>query len=348
MEEMFDNWDNPTPLPDLDKELKAIRANLNRHNRNIILTAIALVLALILTTSYIVAPALEKLYWAPYTSDYVQQGNDLKWTLQAYTELFYPGKQIVSVYANDNGFATYDLTISRMDTATGEAEYIDGRLVRGTLELDYPLYEYDVKRAYLRGNNNFPENVMTYYRDGAIERLNQLPSFVAVEAVVFFPEDLTMEQVQQLIFRYDYNTAYDYEIADGVAIKWVGVRNMPKDAENTTFAMGFSTGPNGDLALLDEHYPEMGMYHTKEDGSHMEEHFKSLLRFSADQLDKGKGIPIVTLTGNHYRDVLNYVEENGVMSYGCLVTGTPAGLLSMLEDGVASTLILTDGWIDIG
>ena len=35
------------------------------------------------------------------------------------------------------------------------------------------------------------------------------------------------------------------------------------------------------------------------------------------------------------------------MSYGCLVTGTPKGLLSMLEDGTASTLILLDGWIDV-
>lgn len=342
MDEMFENWESPPSLPDMDAELKQLRRSLNRHNRKIILTSLILALVLMLSVTYVIAPALETLYWAPYTSDYVQQGNDLKWTLQAYTELFYPGKQITSVYANDNGFASYDLTITRMNTATGETEYIDGSLTRGTLDLDYPFYEYDLKRGFFRGNNNHPEEMMTHYRDIATERLNQLPSFVTVEALAFFPEDLTMEQLQQLIFQ------YNYDGADGVALKWIGVRNTPKDAENTTFAMGFSTGPNGDLALLDEHYPEMGMYHTKADGSHMEEHFKSLLRFSADQLDKGKGIPIVTLTGNHYRDVLAYVEENGVMSYGCLVTGTSAGLLSLLEDGVASTLILTDGWIDVG
>lgn len=127
----------------------------------------------------------------------------------------------------------------------------------------------------------------------------------------------------------------------------VGVRNAPKDAEHAPFAVGFSAKPNGDLSLLDEQYPELGMLHTQADGSQMEEHFKSLLRFSADQLDKGKGIPIVTLTGNYYRDALAYVEENGVTSYGCLITGTPEGLLGLLEDNVASTLILTDGWIDV-
>ena len=337
----MDNWTELPPVPN-DEELNRIRKSLKLRSQKIVLTALSLVFALILLNVSVIAPALEKLYWAPYTSDYVEQGNDLKWMLAAYTELFHPGKQIVSVYAGDNGFASYDLTISRMNTATREADYIDGSLVRGTLNLDYLYYEYDLKQTYFRANNSLPEFAMTHYRDTAIERLSQLPSFVTVEAVAFFPEDLTMEQLQQLIFQ------YNYDGADGVALKWIGVRNTPKDAENTTFAMGFSTSPSGDLALLDECYPEMGMYNTKEDGSHMEEHFKSLLRFSADQLDKGKGIPIVTLTGNHYRDVLNYVEENGVMSYGCLVTGTPEGLMSMLENGVASTLILTDGWIDVG
>lgn len=341
MEEMFENWDVPNSQSDMEQELKAMRASLNRHNRKIILTAISLALALVLTVTCIVAPVLEKRYWAPYTSDYVQQGNDLKWMLEAYTELFHPGKQIQSVYSGDIGFANYDLTITRIDTATMEKEYIGGNLSRGTLNLDYPFFEYGTERGFFQGNNNLSEDMVTHYRSTASERLSELPSFVTVKALAFFPEDLTMEQLQRLIFQ------YNYDGTTGITLKWVGVRNAPKDDENTTFAMGFSIGPNGDLSLLDDYYPELGMLHTNEDGSHMEEHFKSLLRFCADQLDKGKGIPMVTLTGNHYRDVLNYVEENGVMAYGCLVTGTPEGLLSMLDDGVASTMILTDGWIDI-
>jgi len=336
----MENWNELPVLPD-EEELKKIRKSLRLQNRKTILSSLVLILGILLAGILVVLPAAEKLYWAPYTSDYIQQGNDLKWMLEAYTELFQPGKEIQSVITGDTGFASYDLTLTRIDTATREKEYIGGTLIRGTLDLDYPFYEYGLERAFFQGNNNLPEEMITHYRETAIERLAELPAFVTVKALAFFPEDLTMEQLQELIFQ------YNYDGRNGVTLKWVGIRNAPKDAEHAPFAIGFSTKPSGDLSLLDEFYPELGLIHTREDGSHMEEHFKSLLRFSADQLDKGKGLPIVTLTGNYYRDALAYVEENGVVSYGCLVTGTPEGLLKWLEDGIASSMILTDGWIDV-
>lgn len=336
----MENWNEEISLPGQEEELKKIRKSLKKRNWKIILTALALAAALVLLCVFVIAPAVESLYWAPYTSDYIEQGNDLKLMLEAYTELFHPGK-MVSLIAGDTGFASYDLSITRTDTATGEKDYINGSLVRGTLELDYLFFDYSAERAFFQGNNSLPEEFLTHYRETSIERLSVLPEYVTVKALAFFPEDLTMEQVQELIFK------YNYDDRNGVAVKWVGVRNAPKDSEGTTLACGFSTSPGGTLADLNAFYPELGLLHTKEDGSHMEEHFKSLLRFSADQLDKDRGLPIGTLTGNYYRDVLDYVEENGVLSYGCLVTGTPEGLLSMLEDGTASTLILTDGWIDV-
>lgn len=336
----MENWDELPILPD-EEELKKIRKSLRLQNRKTILSCLILILGILLTGILVVLPAVEKLYWAPYTSDYIQQGNDLKWMLEAYTELFQPGKQIQSVYTGDTGFASYDLTITRIDTSTEEKEYIGGSLTRGTLNLDYPFFEYGLERTFFQGNNNLPEEMITHYRNAATERLSELPAFVTVKALAFFPEELTMAQLQKLIFQ------YNYDGRNGVSLKWVGIRNAPKDAEHAPFAIGFSTNPSGSLSLLDEVYPEIGLIHVKEDGSHMEEHFKSLLRFSADQLDKGKGLPIVTLKGNYYRDALAYVEENGIVSYGCLVTGSPEGLLSLLDDGVVSTLILTDGWIDV-
>ena len=340
MEMNSENWDETTPLPD-EEELKKIQKSLKRRNWKIVLTCLVLAVALLLMAVYVVIPAVESLYWAPYTSDYMESGNDLKWMLEAYTELFQPGKQIHSVTTGDTGFASYDLTITRIDTSTKEKEYIDGSLTRGTLNLDYPFYEYGLERSFFEGNNNLPEEMITHYRNTATERLSELPEFVTVKALAFFPEDLTMAQLQKLIFQ------YNYDGRNGITLKWIGVRNAPKDAEHAPFAIGFSTNPSGDLSFLDDVYPEIGLIHVKEDGSHMEEHFKSLLRFSADQLDKGKGLPIVTLKGNYYRDALAYVEENGIVSYGCLLTGSPHGLLSLLDDGVVSTLILTDGWIDV-
>ena len=340
MEMNFESWNETTSLPDGD-ELKKIRKSLNQRNWKIVLTSLVLAIVLLLVGVYMIVPAVESLYWAPYTSDYIENGNDLKLMLEAHTELFHPGKKIQSVNAGDAGFASYDLSITRTDTATKDKEYISGTLVRNTLELDYLFYDYSTERAFFSGNNSLPPEFLTHYREESTERLSGLPEYVTVKALAFFPEDLTMEQIQKLLFKYNYDSR------NGVDFQWIGVRNAAKDAENSLLSCGFSTDPGGYLEELNAFYPELCRLTAKEDGSHLTEHFKSLLRFSADQLDKGRGLPIGTLHGNFYRDVLDYVEENDVMSYGCLVTGTPQGLQSMLDDGTASTLILLDGWIDV-
>lgn len=336
----MENWNELPSVPD-DGELKKIRKSLNRHDRKTILTTLALALVVVLLATFVIAPAVESLYWSPYTSDYTESDNDLKLMLEAYTELFQPGKKLQSMIAGDTGFASFDLALIRTDTATGEKEYLNGSLIRGTLELDYLFFDYGQARVLFNGNNSLPEEMMIHYRDRSLEKLSGLPEYVTVKALAFFPDDLTMEQLQKLIFE------YNYDARNGVDLKWVGVRNAPMDAEHTPLACGFSTDLSGSLADLNDVYPHLGLLTVEEDGSHLTEHFKSLLRFSADQVDKDHGLPIGTLEGNYYREILNYVEENGVLSYGCLVTGTPEGLLQMLEDGTASTLILTDGWIDV-
>ena len=49
-----------------------------------------------------------------------------------------------------------------------------------------------------------------------------------------------------------------------------------------------------------------------------------------------------------YTDILEYVEENGVMTYGVVVTATPQALLSLMDSEQVYEIRLIDGWIDIG
>lgn len=334
----MENWNELPPLPD-DGELKKIRKSLNRHDRKTVLVTLALVAALVLVCSFVIVPTVESLYWSPFTYEY-SDGSDMKLMLEAYTELLQPGKEIRSLIAGDTGFARYDLSVIRTDTTTGEEDYLNGSMVRGTIELDYNFFNTSPEEMFLWGNNNYPEEATALYTKKATERLSTLPEYITVKAVAFFPEDLTMEQIQQLIFK------YNYDARNGVNLCWVGVRNAPKGAESTPLACGFSTAP-GISTKINEFYPGFRLNEVKADGSPLEEHFKALLQFSADQVEKGRGLIIQYKGEDLFRYVLNYVEENGVLSYGCLVTGTPEGLLSMLEDGTASTLILTDGWIDV-
>ena len=295
----MDNWNELPTSPNGDEELKKIRKNLKKRNWKTVLTTLVLAVTLLLAGIYVIIPAVESLYWAPYDSDYIENGNDLVLMLEAYTELFHPGKKIQSLKAGDTGFASYDLSITRTDTDTGDKEYISGTLIRSTLDLDHLFFDYSSERVFFQGNNSLPVEFVTHYREGSIERLSGLPEYVTVKALAFFPEDLNMEQVQKLLFKYNYDSRC------GVSLRWVGVRNAAKNAESTPLSCGFSTDPGGYIEEFNAFYPELHLTTVKEDGSHLAEHFKSILRFSADQLDKDRGLHIGTLHGNYYRDILD-------------------------------------------
>ena len=341
----MENWNDVAPLPEEDAELNKIRKDLKKRSQKTILTSLLLAAAMVCLCIWGIVPAVENLYWAPYDSDY-GTGSDLHMVLKAYTELFHPGYQ-VNMIAGDTGFASYDLNLTRIDSATGEKEYISGTLTRGKLNLDYAYFDRGQVTNYLSADygqeyadDAEPFDIRDMWTESATEVLSQLPEYIQLKAVVFFPKDLTMEQFQQLLFK------YNYDGSDGVSILWIAVR-VESDENIVLTPIGFSPQSYNGYEL-NETYPEFFIDRFKEDGSHMSQHFKSLLRFSADQVEKGKGISRRNINGEYTAYVLDYVEEHGVNTYACLVSATPQGLQSMLDDGTASHIALLDGWIDLG
>lgn len=338
----MDNWNDYTPLPDADAELKKIQRNLNKRNWKIILTSLILAAAIFLGTAYGVIPAAERLYWAPDTSDYSEDGSDLQMALQTYTELFRPG-YTVSVNAGKSGFATYDLSITRMDVATWEREYIDGTLQRGKLSLGREFNDPPLSQMYFyRARDQRP--IDEYSLEKTRQLLTELPEYIQLKAAISFPEDLTMEELIALAMHYNDGLLNSY---DGISFRWAGIRNCQEAPERSTPLCGMALSYSLDLRSFNEAYPELVTETFSPDGSHFEQHFKSLLQFASDQLAKDRMLP-VWIHDDYYQYVLDYVEEHGILTYGCLVTGTPQQLLAMLEDGVISDIVLMDCWIDIG
>lgn len=334
----MDNWNELPASPDGDEELKKIRKNLKKQNWKTVLTSLILAAALLLGTVYGVIPAVESLYWAPYTSDYIENGNDLQFVLNVYTELFHPG-YTTTVNAGKTGFATYELSISRWDSTTREREYIDGTLKRGKLSIDAAFSDTPPSQIHFHRARD-QHSVNEYALEETRQLLSELPGYIQLKAAISFPEDLTMEQLFQLSMDYHYSSG------EGVTLKWVGIRNCHETPERSTPLCGMALSYRLADPSLNAFYPELSIENFSPDGSHYEQHFKSLLQFASDQLEKDKMIP-VWINDNYYQYVLDYVEEHGIMTYGCLATGTPQGLLSMLEDGVISDIVLMDGWIDI-
>lgn len=343
----MENWNELPPLPENDAELLKIRKALKRRNRKTVLTSLLLAAVILFVSVYGIVPAVESLYWEPYDSDY-NAGSDLLLTLQAYTELYQPGHS-VQMIAGKTGFATYDLHITRTDDATGDQEYIGGTLKRGLLDLDS--YYFNTRTADLYLGSDYyaepseetketePFDMRDMWSADTEETLSQLPEYIQLKAAVHFPEDLTMEELQQLLFK------YNYDARNGVSVLWAAVRVGGEHA--SSFPIGFTVNSHNGYEL-NETYPEFFIDSFNTDGSHMTRHFKSLLRFQSDQAAKDRGPFFRNAAGEYSAYVLDYVEEHGVNTYACLVSATPQGLQNMLDDGTASHVILLDGWINVG
>ena len=161
------------------------------------------------------------------------------------------------------------------------------------------------------------------------EKLAQLPDYFRVVADVTFPDFMDMEQF--LAF---------YELYKGkLDIGWVGIR---KGAGPGLCGMSPFTDLNGAADV--EGYPHLQLASGTLTAENLEQHFKSMLRFAQNQLDKGCGIARYE-DPYFYSDVLDFVEEYGVYTYGCRITTTPGMLLELLESGVINHTVVLETYI---
>lgn len=341
MEEMFENWDAPSCLPDMDKELKAMRANLRRRTWKIILTSVVLVIAILFSAVRYGIPALENQYWDPRTCTYLEDVTDLELTMATYTELFGHGRQFGTVSIQKQGFAAYSLDTVFLDWKNmhnlTDVSYRSATLDRG--KMDIPLnFWIDAEPGFLI--RSLPEYTELIQRKNAqtTALLNTLPEYVQILASVTFSEDQTMDQLCELRYTNINTTRY----------LWAVLRNDPeadyygRSGVNLTYPHHDRYSPS---FWNTSAYPRLFM-DLSWNGAYLEQHVISMLQFSADQFRAGTGFS-PSNDETYYQITLDYMEENGIYAYGAYVFATPSALLDMLEDGTAAYISLIDAEIGI-
>lgn len=328
-------WESPT-VP--DTAIKMVRKSLHRHNTRIIMTSLVLAAALLLGTVFVGIPAAEKFFWNPdRNTNNIEYTNDLALTMIAYSELFSPSQTVSYVNAERTGFASYALTVQMYENyGLSDINYRYATLKRGELEFPAGFWEYTIANIFEDGSYpvySMGESMQNHYR----KKLEPLPEYVQVRAAVSFPKDLTMAQL--LDFKDSLNGGY---------IEWVGIRNAPEDQQCYPLC-GMKPFMGGMIwDEINEYYPCFDLKTMEDTPENLEAHFKSLLQLSLDQYSTGTGIDVgYSQYDNYYEGVLNYVEENGVMTYGCYVVGTAQQLLDLLDSGIASQVWPMDAWIDV-
>lgn len=332
-------WDQASsPENEINRIQKAIR----KRNMKIVAISVVLAAALLLTCVYGIIPLIESFYWDPSVKSLATNTNDLDITLHAYTELFIPGWEVNHVWGEPaDGLAAYDLSITMQNVQTREYFYLDGKLVRNELTLDHKFYERNLDWAIFGQGSGQTDDHRKAHMASTRETLESLPEYISVKAAIAFPQDLTMAQLSEFYYAHHPKTA-----EDPVEIQWVGIRNEPV-GDNFRRMCGMNPFMEGFIFFgLDENYPNFTCSNYMRDPSNLEEHFTSILQYSSDQFEQGTGIPVYW-DQNYYRQVLDYVEENGIMTYGCYVITSPQMLLSLLDEGTISYVTLQDAWINI-
>ena len=330
-------WEENVSIPAAPvEEMKQVRKSLRKRNARIVFTSLVLVAALALATVYIGIPAAESRYWDPAQNSYgTAYCDDLELMLAAYTELFCPGINLVGATSSKTGFAKYDITLQYWDANQGgDNRYAFGTIDKGVLSIPQGVLRHCSVNIFDRATYPFYP-ASEDWKEKVTKKLEQMPEYVTVTAAISFPEDKSMEEL--LEFR---------SSLEHVFVGWVGIRTA-SEIEQLLPLCGMNPFAGGVIrSQINDHYPCFdlkGDYYTPET---LTKHFQSLLQLSADQVSAGTGIDErYTVHKSYYTQALEYVTENGVYSYGCYVSASPAAILALIESGAVSSVHIEDIWI---
>lgn len=363
------------PVPEAMPEMKQLHAKLRRRNILLILTCLLLVAAIAAAVAAYIAPRMEEKqqqqvqqqvqqevapqvqqqledkekaiaaenakYWDPTLHTYSERYSDLHLTMDCYTEMHLFSFREVSVETPiRTDIGTYQIPIRYVRHGKYDPRYLQTTLEKDVFtfppELDDGLYQnlFGYMSSLPPGDvviitpDSVLEEIARSY-DYNTERLAQLPDYFFVVADVTFPDFMDMEQF--LAF-------YEF-YKEKLNIGWVGIR---KGAGLGLCGMSPFTHLNGVEDV--EGYPHLQLAYDAVTAENLEQHFKSMLRFAQDQLNKGCGIARYE-DPYFYSDVLDFVEEYGVYTYGCRITTTPGMLLELLESGVINHTVVLETYI---
>lgn len=328
--ELFENeWEQ---IPPPENEMKMIQKSIRQRSRKTIALSVTAAAVLIGILTYGVIPLVERIFWHPAETTYGSH-TDLETMLHVYTDLFTPGYNVSYVNYRRSGFASYDLEVPVFSTAQRTELSASGVLKKNTLSLDQNFFN-PMNKHY-----PFPRHATPNYIPSGMDiealrqKLSQLPEYIRLEATICFPEDLSMEELMK--FRSSHSD---------LLITWVGVRSA-EASEPLPPLMGMDPFTGG--TVFDGFLMEYRHFDATQitDASHLEKHFKTRLQYYIDQLAKDRAF--YRYDGETLNRALAYVEDNGVYTYGCVVTATPQVLLGLLDSGIVCTMDLVDCWIDI-
>lgn len=315
-------------------EMKKIKQDVKKKNFRIIRNSVTAVVALIVLFQLAIVPLLNSFFYNPNKKTYSDYRSDLTFSLATFSKLHFPNYYTNGVIVENTGVGEYSLTAIQHNLFTWKQEYFYGNITRGNIDFDLSFWNVPAVNIFSR------DSVWRDQSEKAIKELNQLPSHMYLQAEITFKKDLSMVEFTE-IFK---------EFEEEIYITWVGVRGTDQRGQ-TIPPIGFAPAEGGPyFEKTNDYYPYYHIYdyiHNTENltAEVFENHFKDLLQFQLDNsrfLDKLDWSGYGSTPRLYYREVLNYVNENGVKTHGMIVQGDPENILRLTELGVFQYIRVTD------
>lgn len=335
-------WEQTPAAPEAspDADLKKLRRSLRRRSVALVCTTLALVVVILAAaagpvSAFITRQVADRIarneeilpedqYPTPEVYTYDEYASDLYYAFDAYCELFIPGCTAWDLSAYKTGFATYELELMCM--RNGRTKLFYPKLEKGRL-----IYTGDFIDAAITADSFVREQDVAE-REALLARTYEGDQFETVEAAISFTEDMTMEELLA------------FQQATGLTIQWAGIRVAPESRQDSPLC---GMAPCASVISQDGingSYPCFCLSSQEINAQDMETHFASLLRYSRDWFETGLGITANGVDADYYGDALEYIEENGIYAYGCVVTGSRAQMRLLLNNEAVSMVTPGNGW----
>lgn len=311
-----------------------VKKAINKKLLKVGLISASIVICLLVSLKIIVSPIMNKMYYNPL--DRVGENiTRMDLDLEIFSELHFPG---VAYFFNDYealGFGKYNISFREQNYFKYENNVYDGKIDKNKFEVANGFYKYPYKSTFSRDMVPFHQ-YPTDNDDEQIKELKELPEYIHVKANISFGKDLDMDEVLNLIENTELDTY------------WVAIRSIGEDEQRFPHLGMVPSGTGivlGEEEIDNDKYPylEIGWIKEKDlTGNILEEHYKSMLSYMSDNKEFDKINMLQKNASEYYKEALDYVNNNGIMSYGIVVSGTPKQILELRENPLVECIDISD------
>ncbi len=320
-----------------------LKKSVNIRLRKAVLKSLAIFTLVILGLFFILSPIIGRFYYNPAKLSVGENNSDMEFDLMALTDLNLPGYKLSSNVMTDSlGFGVYDVSFYRRDTYTEENKNISLRIKRGNRSetSENSFTESYINFMTIRNPDIISPKQINNQRKRVVDHIKKLSPVAYTSSYITFEEDLSMDRLRELEYKYP-----------DIKIAWAGIRTSEPEqaaANLTGFSLEFEAGSDNPDK---EKYPAfnfldwtLGKSEQSSTSSIWAEgyelHYKSLLKYLIDRKEAVDTLFYNNLKTDYYQESLDYVEENGVKTYGVLVYANAEDLMEVIENEAIRTIEL--------